>query len=77
MLVLQHCTSLQHRKKMKMLPVLQDLMPLQCVYAMALEQDIKNSVASRKTLELLQNRCYQVRFRPRLRPSLQRTWIDV
>lgn len=37
-------------------------MPLQYIYTMALEQDIKNSVTSRKTAELLQNRCYQVRM---------------
>lgn len=36
------------------------MMPLQYIYTMALEQDIKNSVTSRKTSELLQNRCYQV-----------------
>lgn len=35
-------------------------MPLQYIYTMALEQDIKNSVTSKKTAELLQNRCYQV-----------------
>ncbi|XP_070704365.1 GEM-interacting protein [Pempheris klunzingeri] len=37
----------------------QEMMPLQYIYTMALEQDIKNSVTSRKTSELLQNRCYQ------------------
>nr|XP_046270665.1 GEM-interacting protein isoform X2 [Scatophagus argus] len=37
----------------------QEMMPLQYIYTMALEQDIKNSVTSRKTAELLQNRCYQ------------------
>uniref|UniRef100_A0A3B4WEY6 GEM interacting protein n=1 Tax=Seriola lalandi dorsalis TaxID=1841481 RepID=A0A3B4WEY6_SERLL len=37
----------------------QDMMPLQYIYTMALEQDIKNSVKSRKTSELLQSRCYQ------------------
>ncbi|KAM6913676.1 GEM-interacting protein isoform 2-T2 [Lycodopsis pacificus] len=37
----------------------QEMMPLQCIYTMALEQDIKNSVSSRKTSELLQNRCHQ------------------
>ncbi|XP_022608079.1 GEM-interacting protein isoform X1 [Seriola dumerili] len=37
----------------------QDMMPLQYIYTMALEQDIKNSVTSRKTSELLQSRCYQ------------------
>lgn len=36
------------------------MMPLQYIYTMALEQDIKNSVTSKKTAELLQNRCYQV-----------------
>lgn len=36
------------------------MMPLRYIYTMALEQDIKNSVTSRKTAELLQNRCYQV-----------------
>lgn len=40
--------------------VLQEMMPLQYIYTMALEQDIKNSVTSRKTSELLHNRCYQV-----------------
>ncbi|XP_058510273.1 GEM-interacting protein isoform X2 [Solea solea] len=37
----------------------QEMMPLQYIYTMALEQDIKNSVTSRKTSELLQHRCYQ------------------
>ncbi|XP_017280918.1 GEM-interacting protein isoform X2 [Kryptolebias marmoratus] len=37
----------------------QEMMPLQYIYTMALEQDIKNSVTSRRTYELLQNRCYQ------------------
>ncbi|CAN9505601.1 unnamed protein product [Ophioblennius macclurei] len=37
----------------------QEMMPLQYIYTMALEHDIKNSVNSRKTSELLQNRCYQ------------------
>ena len=36
-------------------------MPLQYIYTMALEQDIKNSVSSRKTSDMLHNRCYQVR----------------
>lgn len=51
--------------------VLQEMMPLQYLYTMALEQDIKNSVASRKTSELLQNRCYQVGLCPRIRPCVQ------
>ncbi|XP_028268818.1 GEM-interacting protein isoform X2 [Parambassis ranga] len=38
---------------------LQEMMPLQYIYTMALEQDIKNSVTSRRTSELIQNRCYQ------------------
>uniref|UniRef100_A0A8C5H5D9 GEM interacting protein n=1 Tax=Gouania willdenowi TaxID=441366 RepID=A0A8C5H5D9_GOUWI len=37
----------------------QEMMPLQYIYTMALEQDIKNSVTARKTSELLQSRCYQ------------------
>ncbi|XP_068192401.1 GEM-interacting protein isoform X2 [Antennarius striatus] len=37
----------------------QEMMPLQYIYTMALEQDIKNSVTSRKTSELIHNRCYQ------------------
>ncbi|XP_076609076.1 GEM-interacting protein [Chaetodon auriga] len=37
----------------------QEMMPLQYLYTKALEQDIKNSLTSRKTYELLQNRCYQ------------------
>ncbi|KAM9843950.1 GEM-interacting protein [Aulostomus maculatus] len=37
----------------------QEKMPLQYIYTMALEQDIKNSSISRKTSELIQNRCYQ------------------
>ncbi|TDH03018.1 hypothetical protein EPR50_G00158860 [Perca flavescens] len=37
----------------------QEMMPLQYIYTMALEQDINNSVASRKTSEMLHNRCYQ------------------
>lgn len=37
----------------------QEMMPLQYIYTMALEQDIKNSLTSRKTSELIHNRCYQ------------------
>ncbi|KAI3359725.1 hypothetical protein L3Q82_014094 [Scortum barcoo] len=37
----------------------QEMMPLQYIYTMALEQDIKNSVTSRKTSELIHSRCYQ------------------
>ncbi|KAM6957138.1 GEM-interacting protein [Aplochiton taeniatus] len=37
----------------------QEMMPLQYIYTMALEQDVKNSASSRQTLELLQQRCYQ------------------
>ncbi|XP_069004990.1 GEM-interacting protein [Embiotoca jacksoni] len=37
----------------------QEMMPLQYIYTMALEQDMKNSMTSRRTSELLQNRCYQ------------------
>ncbi|KAM6904515.1 GEM-interacting protein isoform 2-T2 [Xenentodon cancila] len=37
----------------------QEMMPLQYIYTMALEQDIKNSVTSKRTSELLQSRCYQ------------------
>ncbi|AWP19076.1 putative GEM-interacting protein isoform 2 [Scophthalmus maximus] len=37
----------------------QEMMPLQYIYTMALEQDVKNSVNSKKTSELLHNRCYQ------------------
>ncbi|XP_029913288.1 GEM-interacting protein isoform X2 [Myripristis murdjan] len=37
----------------------QEMMPLQYIYTMALEQDIKNSVSSKQTQELLHHRCYQ------------------
>ncbi|XP_054463952.1 GEM-interacting protein [Anoplopoma fimbria] len=37
----------------------QEMMPLQYIYTMALEQDIKNSVASRKTSEQIHHRCHQ------------------
>ncbi|XP_061568180.1 GEM-interacting protein isoform X2 [Cololabis saira] len=37
----------------------QEAMPLQYIYTMALDQDIKNSLTSKRTSELLQNRCYQ------------------
>ncbi|XP_040014504.1 GEM-interacting protein [Xiphias gladius] len=37
----------------------QEMMPLQYIYTMALQQDISNSVTSKKTSEMLQNRCYQ------------------
>ncbi|XP_026207638.1 GEM-interacting protein isoform X2 [Anabas testudineus] len=37
----------------------QEMMPLQYIYTMALEQDIKNSMTSKKTSELIHNRCYQ------------------
>ncbi|XP_061605173.1 GEM-interacting protein isoform X2 [Phyllopteryx taeniolatus] len=37
----------------------QETMPLQYIYTMALEQDLKNSSSSKKTLDLVQKRCYQ------------------
>ncbi|KAJ8373191.1 hypothetical protein AAFF_G00270240 [Aldrovandia affinis] len=37
----------------------QDMMPLQYIYTMALEHDVKSSTNSRQTGELLQQRCYQ------------------
>ncbi|XP_072531357.1 GEM-interacting protein isoform X1 [Salminus brasiliensis] len=37
----------------------QDLMPLQYIYTMALEQDIKTSTSAKQTTEVLQQRCYQ------------------
>ncbi|XP_046894302.1 GEM-interacting protein isoform X1 [Hypomesus transpacificus] len=37
----------------------QDMMPLQYIYTMALEQDVKNSNCARHTADLLQQRCYQ------------------
>ncbi|CAL8273688.1 unnamed protein product [Lota lota] len=37
----------------------QEMMPMQYIYTMALEQDIKNSLASRQTSELILQRCYQ------------------
>ncbi|KAG5832764.1 hypothetical protein ANANG_G00294600 [Anguilla anguilla] len=37
----------------------QDMMPLQYIYTMALEQDVKNCTSSKQTGELLQQRCYQ------------------
>ncbi|CAL8303460.1 unnamed protein product [Merluccius merluccius] len=37
----------------------QEMMPLQYIYTMALEQDLKNSHASRQTSELILQRCYQ------------------
>ncbi|XP_051904366.1 GEM-interacting protein [Hippocampus zosterae] len=37
----------------------QESMPLQYIYTMALEEDLKNSLNSRKTSDLVQNRCYQ------------------
>ncbi|XP_061701907.1 GEM-interacting protein isoform X2 [Syngnathoides biaculeatus] len=37
----------------------QETMPLQSIYAMALEQDAKNSLSSKKTSDLVQKRCYQ------------------
>ncbi|XP_017557065.1 GEM-interacting protein isoform X1 [Pygocentrus nattereri] len=37
----------------------QELMPLQYIYTMALEQDIKISTTAKQTTELLQQRCYQ------------------
>ncbi|XP_020496591.2 GEM-interacting protein [Labrus bergylta] len=43
----------------KVIVAQQEIMPLQYIYTMALEQDIKNSLTSRKISELLQNRCYQ------------------
>lgn len=56
---MSNCTA---QKCVKSVFALQEMMPLQYIYTMALEQDIKNSVTSRKTSELLQNRCYQVRM---------------
>ncbi|KAM7371780.1 hypothetical protein PAMP_008990 [Pampus punctatissimus] len=43
----------------KVIVAQQEMMPLQYIYTMTLEQDINNSVASRKTSEMIQNRCYQ------------------
>ncbi|XP_037112626.1 GEM-interacting protein [Syngnathus acus] len=37
----------------------QETMPLQYIYAMALEQDLKNSLNSRRTSDLIHSRCYQ------------------
>uniref|UniRef100_A0A665VYJ5 GEM interacting protein n=1 Tax=Echeneis naucrates TaxID=173247 RepID=A0A665VYJ5_ECHNA len=37
----------------------QEMMPLQYIYTMAFEQDMKNSLTTRKTSDVLQNRCYQ------------------
>ncbi|KAM9494040.1 GEM-interacting protein [Clarias gariepinus] len=37
----------------------QDLMPLQTIYSMVLEQDMKSSSTAKHTTELLQQRCYQ------------------
>ncbi|CAK6978346.1 GEM-interacting protein [Scomber scombrus] len=37
----------------------QEMMPLQYIYTMALEQDIKNSLNSKRTYEMMQHRCYQ------------------
>ncbi|CAL8265354.1 unnamed protein product [Gadus morhua 'NCC'] len=37
----------------------QEMMPMQYIYTMALEQDIKNSLASKQTSELILQRCYQ------------------
>ncbi|XP_051989043.1 GEM-interacting protein-like [Xyrauchen texanus] len=37
----------------------QEMMPLQYIYTLALEHDIKNSTTAKHTAELLQQRCYQ------------------
>ncbi|XP_031689697.1 GEM-interacting protein-like isoform X2 [Oncorhynchus kisutch] len=37
----------------------QDMMPLQYIYTMALEHDVKTSQSTKQTSELLQQRCYQ------------------
>ncbi|XP_060798527.1 GEM-interacting protein isoform X2 [Neoarius graeffei] len=37
----------------------QDLMPLQSIYSMVLEQDVRSSSSAKHTTELLQQRCYQ------------------
>ncbi|XP_017310552.1 GEM-interacting protein [Ictalurus punctatus] len=37
----------------------QDLMPLQSIYSMVLEQDLKSSTSAKHTTELLYQRCYQ------------------
>ncbi|XP_004559627.2 GEM-interacting protein isoform X2 [Maylandia zebra] len=37
----------------------QEMMPLQYIYTLALEQDIKNCLNARRTSDLLQSRCYQ------------------
>nr|XP_023866512.1 GEM-interacting protein-like [Salvelinus alpinus] len=39
----------------------QDMMPLQYIYTMALEHDVKTSQSTKQTSELLQQRCYQAR----------------
>lgn len=37
----------------------QEMMPLQYIFTMAFEQDIKNSLTARKMSDLIQHRCYQ------------------
>ncbi|XP_073713066.1 GEM-interacting protein isoform X2 [Misgurnus anguillicaudatus] len=37
----------------------QDIMPLQHIYILAMEHDLKNSTTTKQTTELLQQRCYQ------------------
>ncbi|XP_066564153.1 GEM-interacting protein isoform X2 [Amia ocellicauda] len=43
----------------------QDLMPLQYIYTMALEHDVKCSISARQTADLLQTRCYQALYAKR------------
>lgn len=53
---------LLQKSYLKLFSPVQEMMPLQYIYTMALEQDIKNSLTSKRTSEMLQNRCYQVQF---------------
>lgn len=42
----------------------QDMMPLQYIYTLALENDLKSSTSAKQTAELIQQRCYQVHKHP-------------
>lgn len=43
----------------------QEMMPLQYIFTMAFDQDIKNSLTARKMSDLIQHRCYQALYSKR------------
>uniref|UniRef100_A0A3B3ZRL6 Uncharacterized protein n=1 Tax=Periophthalmus magnuspinnatus TaxID=409849 RepID=A0A3B3ZRL6_9GOBI len=53
------CGCFLDRINCHMICHLKEMMPLQYIFTMAFEQDIKNSLTARKMSDLIQHRCYQ------------------